>query len=270
MSSKARMTTPSQPAKSVRDHTTPSRKQSNIYFAYGSNLHLEQMAKRCPKSRFLGRATLHGYRWQINQRGFANVVKHRGKRVEGICYLLDALDEARLDRNEGVHTGAYEKGELEVELYATPVRLVGRDVMEIVLDRRLERIRREGRAAASRAGASNRRASSVPACGGVATRWLGPGGAQESERRPLGEMTKALVYMSTTFIVDGQPRNEYVDRMRSGLSDARVLGMSQQYEKESVSPFLNPSIVNSERRRETLATGKQVPANKVRIVSRLT
>lgn len=45
-----------------------------LYFAYGSNLSPQQMAHRCPDSIFLGKATLRWWRWQVNERGVANVV----------------------------------------------------------------------------------------------------------------------------------------------------------------------------------------------------
>ena len=32
-----------------------------LYFAYGSNLDVQQMALRCPRARKLGRARLDGY-----------------------------------------------------------------------------------------------------------------------------------------------------------------------------------------------------------------
>ena len=32
------------------------------YFAYGSNMHVAQIAERCPDSVFLGQATLQDYR----------------------------------------------------------------------------------------------------------------------------------------------------------------------------------------------------------------
>ena len=33
-----------------------------IYLAYGSNLHIGQMQRRCPTAEVLGTSTLHGYR----------------------------------------------------------------------------------------------------------------------------------------------------------------------------------------------------------------
>ncbi|POS79700.1 hypothetical protein DHEL01_v201907 [Diaporthe helianthi] len=46
-----------------------------LYFAYGSNLSPDKMARRCPDSIFLGKATLRGHRWQINERGLVNIVR---------------------------------------------------------------------------------------------------------------------------------------------------------------------------------------------------
>lgn len=109
-----------------------------IYFAYGSNLHLRQMAERCPESRLLGIARLHGFRWHINQRGYANVVAEGGSSVDGICYLLSNDDEQSLDRSEGVQVGAYEKKFLQIEIICQPAALVGRDVAQIVHDGSLE------------------------------------------------------------------------------------------------------------------------------------
>ncbi|KAK5013992.1 hypothetical protein LTR60_003581 [Cryomyces antarcticus] len=45
-----------------------------LYFGYGSNLWLHQMARRCPDSTYKGIARLEGHRWIINKRGYANVV----------------------------------------------------------------------------------------------------------------------------------------------------------------------------------------------------
>lgn len=79
-----------------------------IYFGYGSNLWLHQMATRCPTSTYLGVARLPHYTWLINDRGYANVVEanssssHYSDEVYGLVYSLLPEDEKRLDRNEGV------------------------------------------------------------------------------------------------------------------------------------------------------------------------
>ncbi len=79
-----------------------------IYFGYGSNLWLHQMATRCPTSTYLGVARLNHYTWLINDRGYANVVEatksspNYSDHVYGLVYSLLPEDEKRLDRNEGV------------------------------------------------------------------------------------------------------------------------------------------------------------------------
>jgi gamma-glutamylcyclotransferase len=80
------------------------------FFGYGSNLWLQQMPVRCPRSTFVGIARLRNYRWIINERGSANLVpldpspdsEDEGTHVWGLVYNLTKSDEARLDRNEGV------------------------------------------------------------------------------------------------------------------------------------------------------------------------
>ncbi|KAJ0117766.1 ig2 family protein [Diaporthe amygdali] len=88
-----------------------------LYFAYASNLSPEKMAHRCPDSIFLGKATLRGHRWQINERGVANVVRTGRQRdaVEGLVYAISPSDEERLDRYEGVSKELYEKVEAKVD-----------------------------------------------------------------------------------------------------------------------------------------------------------
>lgn len=94
-----------------------------IYFGYGSNLWLHQMDIRCPTSTYLGVARLNNYRWMINDRGYANVVEVSSASssnyknvVFGLVYSLEAEDEKRLDRNEGVPI-AYTKEDLECDFW---------------------------------------------------------------------------------------------------------------------------------------------------------
>jgi len=47
---------------------------ATVYLGYGSNLWQAQMNRRCPTSEYLGVGRLNGYRWMINERGYANVV----------------------------------------------------------------------------------------------------------------------------------------------------------------------------------------------------
>jgi gamma-glutamylcyclotransferase (GGCT)/AIG2-like uncharacterized protein YtfP len=77
------------------------------YFAYGSNLDAEQMARRCPSASALFRAFLPHHRLDFTyfstrwSGGAADVVPHFGEQVWGIVYALDAAELVRLDRFEG-------------------------------------------------------------------------------------------------------------------------------------------------------------------------
>ncbi|KAK6518086.1 hypothetical protein TWF506_005247 [Arthrobotrys conoides] len=85
------------------------------YFAYGSNLWIDQMALRCPKSPFTSVARLPNYRWLICERGYANIVRSPGDEVWGMLYNLTPPDEASLDKYEGVPRD-YTKEMIPVEL----------------------------------------------------------------------------------------------------------------------------------------------------------
>lgn len=90
---------------------------STLYFAYGSNLCLNQMSIRCPSSTYLGLAKLSHWRWIINNRGYANVVHSPTDEVWGIIYTLPKVDEEKLDVFEGVMAEAYEKQILALEIW---------------------------------------------------------------------------------------------------------------------------------------------------------
>ena len=94
---------------------------SQYYFAYGSNLSVSQMIQRCPDSRFVGIGTLHGYKWIICKRGYANIVKqedskHPGNVVWGLVFNVSEDDVALLDKYESVPE-AYIKEALEVDYW---------------------------------------------------------------------------------------------------------------------------------------------------------
>jgi hypothetical protein len=160
----------------------PSERPRSLYFAYGSNLQLKQMAKRCPDSQYQGRARLHHFRWQINDRGFANVIPDPNAFVEGLCYLLSAEDEMRLDRSEGVPT-AYQKKWAEVEFFPAAVKLGGRRVTEIL---RFDLMERNGQPPAAEARASRTESADVePAYRAGAEPTL----ANDHPRREVTEIT---------------------------------------------------------------------------------
>ena len=87
-----------------------------LHFAYGSNLSFAQMDSRCPDNTQMGIGTLHGYRWIISSRGYANVVKSDSDYVMGRIYKINKRDEDRLDKKEGYNSipSCYDKETLSI------------------------------------------------------------------------------------------------------------------------------------------------------------
>ena len=46
-----------------------------IYFAYGSNMNWRRWSPRCPGGQALGQAALHDWRFLINTRTYATIVR---------------------------------------------------------------------------------------------------------------------------------------------------------------------------------------------------
>lgn len=111
----------SQPSQGSLMTVVDEERHEVLYFAYGSNLSTEQMRTRCPLSTAIGLGFLPGWRWLINERGYANVVSpahpsfadapadaDAAGGVYGLLYLLPPGDERSLDVFEGV-PAAYDK-----------------------------------------------------------------------------------------------------------------------------------------------------------------
>lgn len=73
--------------------------KTKLYFAYGMNTNPEQMSGRCPGAKSLGRAVLHGYRFEF--KSFATIVPSVGESVEGVLWTITEPDEWALDMLEG-------------------------------------------------------------------------------------------------------------------------------------------------------------------------
>ena len=80
---------------------------NHLYFAYGSNLDLDQMSARCPESRLISRAKLSGYRLGFTGHGrnwngaVATVLPAQSNHVFGLVWSLSDTDLDKLDRCEG-------------------------------------------------------------------------------------------------------------------------------------------------------------------------
>jgi len=94
----------------VLSSTRPDRETVSMnYFAYGSNMDVQQMAVRCPDAVVVGTACLPGHRFLINTHGVATVVPAQGEAVHGVLWEVSKADEASLDYYEGVAAGFYRK-----------------------------------------------------------------------------------------------------------------------------------------------------------------
>lgn len=88
------------------------------YFAYGSNMNLDQMEHRCPDAEVVGRAVLKDYRLVFrgnrNGNGVASVVPDPGKEVRGLLWKITPRCERSLDFYEG-YPRLYGKEEIKVQ-----------------------------------------------------------------------------------------------------------------------------------------------------------
>ncbi|WP_209702755.1 gamma-glutamylcyclotransferase family protein [Clostridium algifaecis] len=70
-----------------------------LYFSYGSNLNLEQMAKRCPDCVPVVKVKLKGYKLVFNR--VADIVEADAEVVYGAVYEVSPRDVKKLDIYEG-------------------------------------------------------------------------------------------------------------------------------------------------------------------------
>ena len=75
-----------------------------MYFAYGSNMNLDQMAYRCPAAEAVCTAKLEGYELFFAGRpgnGIAGIRPKQGGAVEGVLWKLTQACEKSLDHYDG-------------------------------------------------------------------------------------------------------------------------------------------------------------------------
>ena len=80
-----------------------------LYFAYGSNMDVDAMARRCPRSKALGLARLERHRLAVMREGWLTAVRDPSSAVHGVLWDLALSDIAALDRYEGLSQGLYAK-----------------------------------------------------------------------------------------------------------------------------------------------------------------
>lgn len=93
------------------------------YFAYGSNLHHGNMARRCPSSVFLGPASLRNYKLAFRYPstswpggGAADIIQNDGSITWGALWKTTESDLLALDRYEDVAMGGYRRISIEVNM----------------------------------------------------------------------------------------------------------------------------------------------------------
>lgn len=79
--------------------------EETLYFAYGSNINLDQMAYRCPAAEVVGPVKLEGYellfRGNAGGNGVATIAPKEGGTVHGLLWKITPACEQSLDRYEG-------------------------------------------------------------------------------------------------------------------------------------------------------------------------
>ena len=101
--------------------------EEKLYFAYGSNINLDQMAIRCPAAQVVGPVVLEDhellFRGNAGGNGVATIAPHPGHKVHGLLWKITPDCEQALDRYEG-YPHLYGK---------EPVRVVGMSGREITV-----------------------------------------------------------------------------------------------------------------------------------------
>jgi len=80
-----------------------------LYFAYGSNMSAEAMARRCPRSQPLGLARLERHRLAVMREGWLTAARDPRSAVHGVLWDLALSDVPALDRFEGLPQRLYAK-----------------------------------------------------------------------------------------------------------------------------------------------------------------
>lgn len=80
-----------------------------LAFAYGTNMDVAAMSRRCPRSRPLGAARLARHRLAVTTEGCFTIVRDPAACVHGLLFDLALSDVPALDRYEEVGRGLYVK-----------------------------------------------------------------------------------------------------------------------------------------------------------------
>ena len=88
------------------------------YIAYGSNLNINQMKRRCPTARVFGTGFIEDYELLFKGSktgGYLTIEKAEGKSLPVAIWKVTEIDEQALDRYEGYPTFYY-KADVEIDI----------------------------------------------------------------------------------------------------------------------------------------------------------
>ncbi len=88
---------------------------NRYYVAYGSNLNLEQMARRCPTAKVVGKGMINDYKLAFW--GVATILPQKGSKVPVAVWEIDESCERALDVYEGFPRLYRKVEKIRVEMY---------------------------------------------------------------------------------------------------------------------------------------------------------
>jgi hypothetical protein len=95
-----------------------------LYFSYGSNMDINAMSRRCPRSKALGRARLERHRLAVMREGWLTAIRSPSSAVHGVLWDLALSDIPALDRHESLSQGLYTKTTQPVIAEGGPKRAI--------------------------------------------------------------------------------------------------------------------------------------------------
>lgn len=91
-----------------------------LYFAYGSNMNLNQMAHRCPDAKVVGVCRAEGFQLAFRGgSGVATILPQKDSFVEGVLWRITERCEQSLNRHEG-YPHLYDKETIQVHRPGLP------------------------------------------------------------------------------------------------------------------------------------------------------
>jgi len=97
------------------------KSKQRLYIAYGSNMNLEQMARRCPTAKVVGATVLRN--WRLVFFSVATIEPYKGGEVPVVVWELQPKDEEALDIYEG-YPRMYRKETVRVTLNGKQIRVM--------------------------------------------------------------------------------------------------------------------------------------------------